>query len=195
MWFFRRPNRETVDAFLASQREQPLTYQPAGATRGSASWPAGFNHDRNSALLGEGAAVFAKACAALRAWRMFPAGWTVILPENAPQEEGCCVALLIRAFGVWWLNSARIVYTLDSPAAGIKARAGFAYGTLPGHVESGEECFSVVWSEDGTVRYHLDAFSRPRLWLVRLAKPIARRLQRKFIRESLAAMQHAAAAP
>lgn len=192
MWLLRRPPPDVVSAFLADQRGLPLTYGDAGATRGE-DWPAGFAHDRNGVVLGSGREVFAKACAALREWRMFPAGWTVIVPGDAPQEEGNCVALLIRVFGVWWLNSARIVYTLEGTAPGVAARVGFAYGTLPGHVECGEECFAVTMLEDGTVRYDLRAFSRPRLWLVKLAKPLARWQQRRFVRESLAAMKEAAA--
>jgi uncharacterized protein (UPF0548 family) len=52
----------------------------------------------------------------------------------------------------------------------------------------GEELFSVERHADGTVWYRVLAFSRPRYWLVRLTKPLARRLQRKFVRDSKAAM-------
>ena len=105
------------------------------------------------------------------------------------------MGLLMRVFGLWWLNALRIVYEVDddgtSSGGTVKRRVGFAYGTLPGHVESGEERFTVVWLTDDSVHYELHAFSRPRYWMVKLTKPVARALQRRFVRQSLAAMQQA----
>ena len=85
--------------------------------------------------------------------------------------------------------AARIVYVIEEPR-----RFGFAYGTLPGHVERGEERFCVEWQGDDTVWYDREAFSQPRYWMVRLGKPIARRVQRRFGRESKAAMLRAVTA-
>jgi uncharacterized protein (UPF0548 family) len=93
------------------------------------------------------------------------------------------VGVVAHALGVWWLNAARIVYVIDEPRW-----FGFAYGTLPGHVERGEERFSVEWLDDDTVWYDLMAFSRPHYWGARLVKPFARRLQRRFVRLSKAEM-------
>jgi uncharacterized protein (UPF0548 family) len=191
MWFFRRPADTVIAAFIEGQRPLPLTYESVGATRGD-DWPAGYNHDRNRITLGHGEAVFERAVAALRAWRMFPAPWTEIVPPAAPQREGECVALLIRATGVWWMSAARVVYEVDEAGDGVKRRVGFAYGTLPGHVEKGEERFTVAWMADDSVRYELHAFSRPRHWLVRLGKPFARTLQRRFVRQSLEQMRRLA---
>ena len=117
---------------------------------------------------------------------MFPASWTSITPENAPIRESVIVAMQAHALGLWWLNACRIIYVIDE-ATPIR-RFGFAYGTLRAHVEQGEERFSVELHADGAVWYDLRAFSRPRYWPVRLAKPLARRLQCKFVRDSKAAM-------
>jgi uncharacterized protein (UPF0548 family) len=43
-------------------------------------------------------------------------------------------------------------------------------------------------SPEGTVRYVIKAFSRPRIWIARLGYPIARAQQRRFVRESKASM-------
>ena len=51
---------------------------------------------------------------------------------------------------------------------------GFAYGTLPGHPENGEEAFVVSMSPDQVVRFEIQAFSRPGGPLVRLVGPIGR---------------------
>ncbi len=117
---------------------------------------------------------------------MFPAPWTVIVPATTPIARDEVVAVHVRILGLWWINAARIVYTLDEPR-----RFGFAYGTLPDHAESGEERFLVEWHDDDTVWYDLRAFSRPRHVLARLAYPLTRAYQRRFARGSKAAMERA----
>ena len=92
-----------------------------------------------------------------------------------------------RAIGLWWLNSCRIVYVVDEP--GPISRFGFAYGTLPGHVEAGEERFLIEWDHgDDSVWYDILAFSRPNHLLSRLGYLFVRRLQKRFGRDSAAAM-------
>lgn len=168
-----------------------VSYAEVGASVGNEARPAGYNLDHSRQQLGQGEADFMAACEAVRGWRMFPRPWTRILPERAPLREGQVVAMLAQAFGVWWLSACRIIYTLDE--RGAVRRFGFAYGTLPAHVEQGEERFSVEQHADGSVWYDIRAFSRPRYWPVRLAKPLARRLQARFVAESKLAMRDAVA--
>src|SRR5690606_5632777 len=107
---------------------------------------------------------------------------------------GAAIAVLVRTAGVWWLNASRVVYVVDEADA-MRARFGFAYGTLPGHAETGEEQFLV--EHDRTtddVWYSIVAFSRPRHALARMGYPVVRRLQKRFGRESAAAMVHACTA-
>jgi uncharacterized protein (UPF0548 family) len=190
-WSWREPTHDDVAAFLVAQRDAPWGYAEVGLSAGDERAPAGYNLDHNRVKLGDGPVVFESACAALRAWRMFPAPWTRISPADAPIQVGQTLAMQAHALGIWWMNACRIVYVIDEHAP--VRRFGFAYGTLPAHVEAGEERFSVELHADGSVWYDLRAFSRPRYWPVRLAKPIARRLQRRFVRESQAAMIRAAA--
>ena len=99
-----------------------------------------------------------------------------------------------RAIGVWWLNACRVVYAVDE--AGPLSKFGFAYGTLPGHVESGEERFVIEWDRgDDDVWYDIVAFSRPNHVLTRLGYPVVRRLQKRFGRDSAAAMLRAVRPP
>lgn len=182
MWLLRPPDDEQVRRFLTEQERQPLTYPDVGAS--ADGFPAGYDLDHNRARLGEGRAAYDAARDALRGWKQFPTPWVRVLPADAPLVAGVGVAVLARAFGVWWLNAARIVFTIDE-----ERRFGLAYGTLPGHVEQGEERFLVEWLADGSVWYDLRAFSRPRHPLARLGYPLARRQQRRFARESLAAMR------
>jgi uncharacterized protein (UPF0548 family) len=67
---------------------------------------------------------------------------------------------------------ARVVYVIDEPL-----RKGFAYGTLPGHPETGEEAFIVEYREDDSVWLTIRAFSRPATWFFWLGYPLVRLMQ------------------
>lgn len=199
-WSFREPTAGEVTAFLAphtnARHPVPFSYAEVGESADDAKHPRGYNLDHNRERLGQGGDAFEAACAALRAWRMFPRPWTRITPAEEAIRVGAVVALQAHAVGVWWLNACRIVYTIeesngDAGRGEVRRRFGFAYGTLPAHVEQGEERFRVELHDDGSVWYDLRAFSRPRYWPVRLAKPMARRLQFRFVWESKAAMRAA----
>lgn len=77
----------------------------------------------------------------------------------------------------------RVVYVIDEAS-----RVGFAYGTLAGHPESGEESFIVEHRADDSVWLTIRAFSRPSTWYYRLAAPILRFQQAKFTRRYLRAL-------
>jgi len=179
-----RPTAAEVAVFRAKNERIELGYAEIGQS--ASGYPAGYNVDHNSVRLGWGEEVWTQACAALKTWKMFPAGWTAIEPADEPVRVGQTLTMLARGYGVWWMSGCRIVYLVEE--AGPVRRFGFAYGTLASHVEQGEERFMVEMLEDGTVWYDLRAFSRPRFWPVKLMKPLARRLQKRFVRESLAAM-------
>ncbi len=123
-----------------------------------------------------------RAVEALKNWRQFDLGWVTIVPRGVAIEVGATVAVKARAFGTWSLSASRVVYVIDEPR-----RFGFAYGTLPDHVECGEERFLIEWLADDSVWYDILAFSRPRHPLVRLSSPLARLLQKRFARESILA--------
>jgi uncharacterized protein (UPF0548 family) len=180
---FSKPEDNTVKAFLEREQLLPFSYEEVGATRSSLPVK-GFDNDLNTILLGEGNAAWEAAKAAILRWKMFPGGWACIWPDAPTVIEGTTVVMLARVLGIWWKNSCRIVYTIDEPQ-----RFGFAYGTLPGHAECGEELFLVEKWPDGTVHYILKAFSKPRFWMARLAYPIARWYQKAFVHASKASMK------
>ncbi|HAD13475.1 MAG TPA: DUF1990 domain-containing protein [Saprospirales bacterium] len=179
---FYPPNTHTLQAFLQKESTLPYSYIQVGQTR-LVDKVSGFDNDYNVQVLGQGEAVWEAARQAIRAWQMFPEDWTRIYPQPAPIQENVVVVMQARVLGWWWINSCRIVYTIDTENS-----FGFAYGTLPGHVEMGEELFKVEKLPDGTVHYEIKAFSRPRFWMTRLGYPLARMYQRKFVTESKAAM-------
>jgi uncharacterized protein (UPF0548 family) len=188
MMRLRKPPPAAIRDFLQGQAKLGLTYAAVGAT--AAAPPAGCVVDHTRVRLGEGEQVFAAARAALLRWEQFRLGWVEAWPGETPIRTGEVVVVMARILGLWWLNAARVVYVVDEE--GPTRRFGFAYGTLPGHAESGEERFLVEWDrEGGGVWYDLLAFSRPRHPLARLGYPLARRLQKRFARESAAAMRRA----
>ena len=74
--------------------------------------------------------------------------------------------------------------------------AGFAYGTLAEHAETGEEIFQVsIDAVTDEVSYVIRAVSRERALLAHLGFPIARALQARFRRDSVAAMRRWIADP
>lgn len=182
MFRISEPNESDVAEFISSQRRLPFTYPEVGAT--NTTLPTGYNVDHNRIQLGEGEATYARAVEALKRWRQFDLGWVTIVPRGVVVETGAMVAVKARAFGTWSLNACRVVYVIDE-----LRRFGFAYGTLPKHVERGEERFLVEWLDDDSVWYDILAFSQPQYPLVKLSSPLARRLQKRFARESLKQMK------
>lgn len=171
-----KPTDLETSAFLERERSLSFSYVDVGSTQKEIP-VSGFDNDINFIELGQGEAVWEAAKEAIRQWKMFPGGWACIWPEHTPIRVGEVVAMQAKVLGLWWLNSCRIVYVIN-----IQDKFGFAYGTLPGHAECGEELFMVERTPDGTVRYVIKAFSRPRIWVARAGYPIARAQQRKFVR-------------
>ena len=185
MLSLRKPSVDAMRRFLAAQAKLPFTYEAVGAT--AETPPAGYVVDRTRIKLGEGEPVFRSAIAALKRWEQFNLGWAGAWPSDTPIQKGEVVAVMGRAIGVWWLNACRVVYVVDE--AGPVSKYGFAYGTLPGHVESGEERFLIEWNKcDDGVWYDIVAFSRPHQFSARLGYPVVRRLQKRFGRDSAAAV-------
>jgi uncharacterized protein (UPF0548 family) len=185
--FWSKPTQVEINRFLDSQAQQRFSYTEIGQSRDV--MPAGFTSDQNRIQLGIGAATFARAQAAVCAWKMFDYPRLTLCWPSTPIEVGRCVAVLVSHWGFWSLNAARIVYVIDEQ--GDVSRFGFAYGTLRDHAEIGEERFSVEWNHsDDSVWYDLRAFSRPGT-LAKFAYPFTRKLQREFGMESKKAMVRA----
>lgn len=180
-----KPTPDILSRFLAEQAALDFSYSAVGATSGTP--PAGYVVDRTRIELGVGEPTFQAAKAALQRWQQFRLGWVDVWSPDTPLEDGQVVAVMGWAVGFWWLNSCRIVYTVEE--AGDTTKFGFAYGTLPGHVESGEERYLIEWDRDtDLVSYDILAFSRPSHFLSRLGYPVVRRKQKQFGRDSAASM-------
>jgi uncharacterized protein (UPF0548 family) len=78
-------------------------------------------------------------------------------PDGLPLLAPGDTALLVLPVGPFRIKApVRVVYVVDEPK-----RKGFAYGTLAGHPEDGEEAFIVEMREDDSVWLLIRAFSKP----------------------------------
>lgn len=171
-------------SFVAEQAAHDFSYSEVGATRGE--MPAGYRHDRWSIDLDSYLAErFDLGATALRSWAIQRGAGLAVFPGGTV-EDGSAFGLVYRLpFGGYVRAAGRIVYLINEPG-----RSGFAYGTLPGHPEQGEEAFLVVRRGDRLL-FEIMAFSRPRHWLARVGSPVTRMLQLRATRGYIAAMRKA----
>lgn len=172
---------------LAQRAENAsLSYPEVGATR--STYPPGYRHDHYSVDLGSGPTTFDRACDALRRWvpqrgagaRVLPSGARIAEDQTVVVVLGLPVATLPL---VTLVAPCRIVYVTDEPD-----RFGYAYGTLDGHPERGEESFHVLRT-DGATRFEIESFSRPVHPAARVGAPITRCLQVTVTRRYLDALR------
>ncbi|MEU4344251.1 DUF1990 domain-containing protein [Nocardia sp. NPDC023852] len=163
-------------------RKPPFTYPEVGATRGAL--PEGYHRFRLRRPIGRGRGLFERAGAEILAYRM-QKGTRIFQHADTPTAEpGTNVTVRLGVGPLGITAPCRVVYLLDEPN-----RRGFAYGTLPGHPESGEELFAVEYDPaDDTVYGLVIAFSRGATWYARLGGPVVELLQRFVAGRYLAAL-------
>ncbi|MEV6172948.1 DUF1990 domain-containing protein [Streptomyces sp. NPDC051954] len=151
-----------------------FTYDHVGATRDSGFCPPGFHPLHVRTRIGEGEPVFRHASEAVLTWEMHRATGVGIDAGADRAEPGVDVTVtlagLIKA-------PCRVVWTVQE-----HRRVGWAYGTLTGHPECGEEAFLVERTGDGTVWLTVSAFSRGAKWYARAGGPATRGLQHAYAR-------------
>lgn len=157
--------------------------------------PKGYTVDHNRIQLGEGEAHYEKAVEAVRNWKMFDLGWVrqVRSKDKVPIEPGVIAAVSSAQLGLHTLCLSRIIYTIDDTieidSQKVK-RFGFAYGTLPTHVEAGEERFLIEWNQaTDEVWYDVLAFSKPYHILTKIGYFYARMCQKAFGRDTKRVMR------
>lgn len=151
-----------------------FTYDAVGATRENGFCPPGFHPLHVRSRIGEGEEVFRRAAEAVMTWEMHRAmgvGIAASSDRAAPDVDvTVTLAGLIKA-------PCRVVWTVDE-----YRRIGWAYGTLSGHPECGEEAFEVDRTGDGTVWLTVRAFSRGAKWYARAGGAATRGLQHAYAR-------------
>lgn len=155
---------------LAGVAARAVTYSTIGMSRPGAS-VSGFHLEDHRADL---AIDFATARERLARFATHALPYLFVYPHDARVVVQRDIVVCARVGAVWSINPCRVVLVEDTPD-----RFAYAYGTLPGHVESGEEWFSVE-KLGGRVVAETRAYARMADLFARLATPIARRVQRRI---------------
>jgi uncharacterized protein (UPF0548 family) len=161
--------------------ERALTYPEIGATAGQL--PDGYTHVRVERVIGHGESTFHRAADRLMSWQMHRAADLTVEATTPRVEQDSRVRLRLGRHLLRISFGCQVVYVVEE-----ERRRGFAYGTLQGHPEQGEERFCVEWREDDTVVFTITAFSRPGTWWSRAVAPISHRLQQRYTRRYLHAL-------
>lgn len=169
---------------LEQLRRAPLTYAAVGAS-GSASPPDGYRAVREDRVLArrdlDGAAED------LLTWQVHQRAGLRVAASGPRAVPGAVVDMRLGVGPLAVRIPCRVVTVVDEPD-----RRGFAYGTLPGHPESGEELFLLQRGADGRVMFTITAFSRPATPLARLGGPLGTVVQDAMTRRYLTALDRLA---
>jgi uncharacterized protein (UPF0548 family) len=153
---------------------EDLTYPEVGATR-TGALPPGYRHLRYRTRLGRRDLVAAGE--AILTFAMHRAAGVHIVASAPVAAVGVSVTSGLGLGPLRLRAPCRVVWAEQSPD-----RAGFAYGTLPGHPERGEELFLVSRDDAGDVWFSVTAFSGPASWYTRAAGPVVPLFQAAYAR-------------
>jgi uncharacterized protein (UPF0548 family) len=175
----RRGDRRDRDLaeWLETAATEAVTYPAVGRTLTDRALP---GHTR---LLGTGAAVFDDAVERLETWAPQRHLGARVVPGDQRPHLGATVLVDLRLGPIAIAVPNRVVAVVNEPD-----RRGYAYGTLPGHHERGEESFVITRDADGTVTACITVDAVPASLVARLAGPLVRPLQRYAIRRYLDAL-------
>src|ERR1700754_3999370 len=152
---------------LSDLAELALTYTEVGAT--ASALPDGYHHVQKSAVIGRGRRRFEEAAAEGMRWGMLRGAGLRVEATSDVAAVGAEVLVHLGPVQA----PCRVVYVVDETD-----RRGFAYGTLPGHAESGEERFMVRYDPaSDEVFAEVVAFSRHATWWSRLGSPVTSAIQ------------------
>jgi uncharacterized protein (UPF0548 family) len=184
-----RPSEDDRKELLASAREAPPS-SPRLLTLMEGSLgtpPKGFALDLSRSEIGRGLRAFVAAREAFLGWRQFDLGWVQIVNPSAKITPGQLVAVEAHTACLWSISLNRVAEIVDGPT-----RFGFMYATTAFHIEEGQERFVIDFDpETESVSYLIEAVSRPRHPLARIAYPFSRAMQHRFARDSHARMRSA----
>lgn len=171
-----------AEQLLATARNASFTYDHVGSTLDPAPWP-----DRNvqarSKRLGSGRDVFDIATARLKAWAPQRHLGVLVLPERAAVKPGATVLVVLRLALVAIVVPDRVVAVIDEPD-----RYGWAYGSLPGHAETGEEGFMVAIGGDGAVTATVTLDAEPAPGVAALGAPVIKAFRSLAVQRYLQAL-------
>ena len=169
---------DDLAALLATARGADLSYSHVGSTVREGS-VAGVP-DRSFTIEAPGS--LAAAQATLRRWAPHVGIRGRILPADAALEPGTTLVVVAPLGPLEMAVPDRVVAVIDE-----HSRFGFAYGTLAGHAEAGEEAFLAEQVAPGRLRLTVRVQARPATFLARLGTPVVALLQQAAAKRYLSA--------
>ena len=182
MKLVRSADAATIAQLIEALGRAEPTYEQTGAAL-TGELPVGFRHDHYTTVLGIGENTFHRAVEGLQTWQAHRLPFVRVVPSGAEIRPGATVIVLLGPSRLAIAAPCRVVAVVNEPS-----RWGFAYGSLPGHPEQGEEAFVVSIAEDGPVAFQVTGFSKPADALLRLSGPFGRALQQRGSRGYLRAL-------
>lgn len=171
--------RRLDEARAAELGAAPYSYGPVGHT---AIGPVpGFHWFERSAVLQR--RDFGGAAADLMAWQVQARSGLRVWTSDLPLQPETVVLMRLGVGPASLRIPCRVVDVVDE-----SDRRGFAYGTLSGHPEAGEERFVIRRCDDGALEMTVSAFSRPASPLAKLGGPVTRLMQDAMTRRYLHAL-------
>ncbi len=170
-----------AEQLLATARNASFNYDHVGSTLDPAAWP-DRQVEAKSKRLGSGRDMFDIATARLRAWAPQRRLGALVLPQRAEVEPGATVLVVLRLGLLAIVVPDRVVDVIVEPD-----RYGWAYGSLPGHAEAGEEGFMVAIDGDGAVTATITLDAVP-TGVAALGAPLTRAFQHLAVRRYLEAL-------
>jgi uncharacterized protein (UPF0548 family) len=157
---------------LRKAESDALTYREVGGSREPAMPSDGYQHVEKRVRVGNGDDDFQRARVTVFTWGLQRSAGLLVFPADKPPREELTVLVVTQLGPLRVIAPCRVLWKVDEPN-----RAGFGYGTLPGHPASGEEAFLVERDSGGEVSAVVRAFSRPATWYSRLGAPVTRLMQ------------------
>ena len=163
-----------------------LSYPEVGASLDD-DLPEGYRHSERRVRVGKGREAFDRAADAVMSWQIHRgAGLTVLASGQwADPDEVAVVRLTVGPLHIDGAN--RVVAVVDEPD-----RRGFAYGTLQGHPERGEQAFIVDIDDHEVVTFTVRSFTRRASLLALAGGPLNARIQDRIAERYLMALLEAA---
>lgn len=184
-----RPTERELNDLLTAAAAGDVTYDHLGSTVDPGRWPERPSHQER-VLLGRGRQSFEAAGAGLRRWVCHRGIGAAVHPVDAVLRTGESLLVILRVGPVRIVVPNRIVAVVDEPA-----RFGFAYGTLPGHHERGEEAFLVDIDPDGAVWGTVRVDAVPATAPARVLAPAVGSFQRVAVHRYLGALARSTREP
>jgi uncharacterized protein (UPF0548 family) len=135
--------------------------------------PSGYHHIAEQRVVGHGRAEYERAARELFRWAVHRRAGLRIITSTEQVVEGALITSIL-GIGRFGVHAPCIVVAVVDELD----RVGWAYGTLPGHPECGEEAFLLTLLPSGEVLFEVRAFSRAGVWWSKVVGPAGRAVQR-----------------